>query len=87
MIAQSGGDGQKIDKSSVRDETFGSDKGCSLALSDHGQPGRMFLRMRGSKMPPLLCLLPDGGWKYLSSGAWTDDIDEVVVRATTINYW
>ena len=32
-------------------------------------------------------LLPDGGWKYLSSGAWTDDLDEVVERATRINYW
>ena len=31
--------------------------------------------------------LPDGGWKYLSSGAWTDDIDVVEQRATRINYW
>ena len=23
----------------------------------------------------------DGGWKYLSTGAWTDDIDDVVERA------
>ena len=35
----------------------------------------------------IVTLLPDGGWKYLSSGAWTDDIDEVVERATKINYW
>ena len=35
----------------------------------------------------VVTLLPDGGWKYLSSGAWTDDIDEVVERATKINYW
>jgi [CysO sulfur-carrier protein]-thiocarboxylate-dependent cysteine synthase len=35
----------------------------------------------------IVTLLPDGGWKYLSSGAWTDDIDEVVDRATKINYW
>ena len=26
----------------------------------------------------IVVLLPDGGWKYLSSGAWTDPIDEVV---------
>ena len=25
---------------------------------------------------------PTAGWKYLSSGAWTDDLDEVVERAT-----
>ena len=35
----------------------------------------------------IVALLPDGGWKYLSSGAWTDPIDEVVERATRINYW
>jgi cysteine synthase B len=35
----------------------------------------------------IVVLLPDGGWKYLSSGAWTDPIDEVAERATRINYW
>ncbi len=35
----------------------------------------------------VVTLLPDGGWKYLSSGAWTDDLDEVIERATRINYW
>ena len=29
----------------------------------------------------------DGGWKYLSTGAWTDDIDEVVARAVKIIYF
>ncbi len=29
----------------------------------------------------------DGGWKYLSTGAWTDDIDEVVKRAEKIIYF
>jgi len=35
----------------------------------------------------IVVLLPDGGWKYLSSGAWTDDIDIVEERAQRINYW
>ena len=35
----------------------------------------------------VVTLLPDGGWKYLSSGAWTDDLDVVTERATRINYW
>ncbi len=35
----------------------------------------------------IVALLPDGGWKYLSSGAWTDPIDVVAERATRINYW
>ena len=35
----------------------------------------------------IVTLLPDGGWKYLSSGAWTEDLDVVEERATRINYW
>lgn len=35
----------------------------------------------------IVVVFPDGGWKYLSSGAWTDDIDVVEERATRINYW
>jgi cysteine synthase len=35
----------------------------------------------------IVTLIPDGGWKYLSSGAWTDDIDVATERATRINYW
>jgi cysteine synthase len=35
----------------------------------------------------IVTLLPDGGWKYLSSGAWTDELDIVEDRATRINYW
>jgi [CysO sulfur-carrier protein]-thiocarboxylate-dependent cysteine synthase len=29
----------------------------------------------------------DGGWKYLSTGAWTDDLDVVEERATRITYF
>ncbi len=29
----------------------------------------------------------DGGWKYLSTGAWTDDLDVVVERAKQITYF
>jgi cysteine synthase len=29
----------------------------------------------------------DGGWKYLSTGAWTDDLDEVTERAKGIIYF
>jgi len=35
----------------------------------------------------IVTLLPDGGWKYLSSGAWTEDLDVVEERASRINYW
>jgi cysteine synthase len=35
----------------------------------------------------LVFIICDGGWKYLSTGAWTDDIDLVVERAKKIIYF
>jgi cysteine synthase B len=35
----------------------------------------------------IVYIVCDGGWKYLSTGAWTDDIDEVVDRASKIIYF
>lgn len=35
----------------------------------------------------IVTLAPDGGWKYLSTGAWTDDLDVVVERAKKIVYF
>ena len=35
----------------------------------------------------IVTVLPDGGWKYLSSGAWTDELDVVEERASRINFW
>ncbi|MGH8999407.1 MAG: PLP-dependent cysteine synthase family protein [Acidimicrobiia bacterium] len=35
----------------------------------------------------IVALLPDGGWKYLSTGAWTEDIDVVVERARQLIYF
>jgi cysteine synthase len=32
-------------------------------------------------------VVADGGWKYMSTGAWTDPIDEVVERAEKIIYF
>ncbi|HEV3226697.1 MAG TPA: cysteine synthase family protein [Acidimicrobiales bacterium] len=32
-------------------------------------------------------ILADGGWKYLSTGAWTDDLDAVEARAKGIIYF
>ncbi|MBK5223283.1 MAG: PLP-dependent cysteine synthase family protein [Acidimicrobiia bacterium] len=32
-------------------------------------------------------VVSDGGWKYMSTGAWTDPIDEVVERAEKIIYF
>ncbi|MBW3581126.1 MAG: pyridoxal-phosphate dependent enzyme [Actinomycetota bacterium] len=35
----------------------------------------------------LVVLAADGGWKYLSTGAWTADLDDVVDRATRLIYF
>jgi cysteine synthase B len=35
----------------------------------------------------VVTVLADGGWKYLSTGAWTDDIDVVAERAKKIVYF
>ena len=35
----------------------------------------------------IVTIVCDDGWKYLSTGAWTDDIDEVVDRAKRIIYF
>ena len=35
----------------------------------------------------IVVVMADGGWKYLSTGAWTDDIDVVVERAKKIIYF
>jgi cysteine synthase len=35
----------------------------------------------------IVFIVCDGGWKYLSTGAWTDDIDEVTARAEKIIYF
>ncbi len=35
----------------------------------------------------IVCVVSDGGWKYLSTGAWTDDLDEVEARAKGIIYF
>ncbi|HEV3132407.1 MAG TPA: pyridoxal-phosphate dependent enzyme, partial [Acidimicrobiales bacterium] len=35
----------------------------------------------------IVVVAADGGWKYLSTGAWTDDLDVVEERAKSITYF
>ena len=35
----------------------------------------------------IVVVAADGGWKYLSTGAWSDNIDDVVERAKSIIYF
>lgn len=35
----------------------------------------------------VVCLLPDGGWKYMSTEAWTQDIDTAQSRVEEVLWW
>jgi [CysO sulfur-carrier protein]-thiocarboxylate-dependent cysteine synthase len=35
----------------------------------------------------IVFVVPDDGWKYLSTGAYTDPIDDVVARADRLSFW
>ena len=35
----------------------------------------------------VVCLLPDGGWKYLSTQAWTREIDDAESRVEEVLWW
>jgi len=35
----------------------------------------------------VVMIVCDGGWKYLSTGAWTDDLDKVEARAKGTIYF
>jgi cysteine synthase B len=41
----------------------------------------------GDEAATIVVVAPDDGWKYLSTGAWSDDIDMVVERATSTIYF
>jgi cysteine synthase B len=35
----------------------------------------------------IVTIVCDGGWKYLSTGLWTDDVDTVTERAKRVIYF
>jgi cysteine synthase B len=35
----------------------------------------------------IVVIVCDGGWKYLSTGAWTDDLDAVAERVERVIYF
>lgn len=42
---------------------------------------------RDSSGGDVVCLLPDGGWKYLSTEAWTQDIDTAEQQVEEVLWW
>jgi cysteine synthase B len=43
--------------------------------------------IRDDDTATIVTIVADDGWKYLSTGAWSDDIDDVVERAKSIIYF
>jgi cysteine synthase B len=41
----------------------------------------------GDETATIVTMVCDDGWKYLSTGAWSDDVDDVVERAKTTIYF
>ena len=44
-------------------------------------------RIPAGETATIVFIVSDSGWKYLSTGAWTDDLDEVVERAKDLIYF
>ena len=64
--------------------------GCSSA-SPRGRPWpgpcKCAAQVPAGEQAVIVVVSADGGWKYLSTGAWTDDIDDVTERAKSIIYF
>ena len=48
---------------------------------------RVAERLAGDGGGDVVCLLPDGGWKYLSTEAWTQDIDTAESQVEEVLWW
>jgi [CysO sulfur-carrier protein]-thiocarboxylate-dependent cysteine synthase len=48
---------------------------------------RVAERVAGDGGGDIVCLLPDGGWKYLSTEAWTQDIDTAEAQVEEVLWW
>jgi cysteine synthase len=44
-------------------------------------------RMAADGGGDIVCLLPDGGWKYLSTQAWTQEIDVAETKVEEVLWW
>jgi cysteine synthase len=48
---------------------------------------RVAERIAGDGGGDIVCLLPDGGWKYLSTEAWTQDIETAESKVEEVLWW
>lgn len=61
--------------------------GISTGAILHAAMGMATKAVKAGERADIVFIVCDGGWKYLSTGAWTLPIDEVVERATKIIYF
>ena len=61
--------------------------GVSTGAALHAAIGVARKAQKAGEPADVVFVVADGGWKYLSTGAWTDPIDEVVERAERIIYF
>lgn len=48
---------------------------------------RVAEKLSGEAGGDIVCLLPDGGWKYMSTEAWTEDIDTAETQVEEVLWW
>ena len=48
---------------------------------------RVAEKLSGEGGGDVVCLLPDGGWKYMSTEAWTQDIDTAESQVEEVLWW
>jgi len=48
---------------------------------------RVAERLPAGETATIVFIVSDSGWKYLSTGAWTDDLDEAAANADSIIYF
>ena len=48
---------------------------------------RVAEKLAGEGGGDVVCLLPDGGWKYMSTEAWTQDIDTAEEQVEAVLWW
>ena len=67
-----------------------ADSGIFVGLSSGAAmagAARCAAHLAGGRQAVIVVVSPDDGWKYLSTGAWTGDIDEVSERAGSVIYF
>jgi [CysO sulfur-carrier protein]-thiocarboxylate-dependent cysteine synthase len=81
------GPGEALMRTRELVEQEGIFAGISTGAILHAALGSAAKAVASGVRADIAFVVADGGWKYLSTGAWTDDLDEVTERAKEIIYF